>query len=54
MIVVLKATVLLIILRQSLQKALPNEYLSLLHKYNSDHVDGFDLKGLGFADSIVL
>ncbi|CAH7485014.1 Transcriptional regulator [Vibrio chagasii] len=35
-------------------KGTPNEYLSLLHKYNNDHVDGFDLKDLGFADSIVL
>ncbi|MFA0280383.1 WYL domain-containing protein, partial [Vibrio sp. 10N.222.55.F12] len=35
-------------------KGTPNEYLSLLHKYNSDHVDGFNLKDLGFADSIVL
>ena len=35
-------------------KGTPNEYLSLLHKYNSNHVDGFDLKDLGFADSIVL
>ncbi|MDA0154502.1 WYL domain-containing protein [Vibrio sp. Makdt] len=28
--------------------------MSLLHKYNSDHVDGFNLKDLGFADSIFL
>ncbi|MFA0218182.1 WYL domain-containing protein [Vibrio splendidus] len=35
-------------------KGTPNEYLSLLHKYNSDHVDGFNLKDLGFVDSIVL
>ena len=35
-------------------KGTPNEYLSLLHKYNDEHVDGFDLKDLGYADSIVL
>ncbi len=32
----------------------PNEYLSLLHKYSHDHVDGFDIQSLGHADSIVL
>ncbi|MCV5246507.1 WYL domain-containing protein, partial [Escherichia coli] len=35
-------------------KGTPNEYLSLLHKYSNEHVDGFDIPNLGHADSIVL
>ncbi|MFH4745272.1 WYL domain-containing protein [Vibrio harveyi] len=35
-------------------KGTPNEYLSLLHKYGNEHVDGFDIQNLGHADSIVL
>ncbi|MDH0448696.1 MULTISPECIES: helix-turn-helix transcriptional regulator [Shewanella] len=32
----------------------PNEYLSLLNKYTNENIDGFDLQGLGQANSIVL
>ena len=35
-------------------KGTPNEYLSLLHKYSNEHVDGFDIPNLGHTDSIVL